>query len=143
MAFDLIPGSSIISSGLNAERERMEVVANNLSNVNSTSPNGSAYRRRVPVFEAVYNDEMNGGAPGSDLGGVKVSSIDQDSREPNKIYAPYHPYAGADGMLEVPNISPIEEMLDLVTASRAYEANLAAMKQAKDMADKTVQLGKA
>ncbi len=142
MAFELIPGSGVISSGLNAERARMEIVANNLANSNATGPNGEAYRRRIPVFESVYNDEMSSKNPAAELGGVKLSSVQQDKSELAKIYAPFHPHAGPDGMLEVSNVSPIEEMLDLITASRAYEANLSAMKQAKDMADKTVMLGK-
>jgi len=141
MAFELIPGSGILASGMSAERERMEIVASNLANANSTGPNG-AYRRRFAVFQTVLNDGLDATEVASGLGGVKVSSVEQDSSAGNKIYAPYHPNAGPDGMVEVPNVSPMEEMMDLVTATRAYETNLSAMKQAKDMADKTIQLGK-
>lgn len=143
MAFEVIPGAAISTSGLDAERTRMELIANNLSNVNSTGKDGEVYRRRIPVFESVYNDAMgSSGDPAADLGGVKLASIEKDSRAPTKIYAPYHPHADADGMLEVPNMSPMEEMVDMISASRAYEANLSALRQARDMADKIITLGK-
>jgi flagellar basal-body rod protein FlgC len=139
MSLDIIPGSNIIISGLNAERARMETVANNLANVNSTGP--SPYKRMVPVFETVVNDDMSGN-PATQLGGVKVSSIEQDNSPGIKMFSPFNPNADADGMVEMPNISPITEMMDLITSTRAYEANLTAMKQAYDGAMKTVSLGK-
>lgn len=139
MPINLINGSDIIASGMNAERLRMEVVANNLANTNSTSANG-AYKRRVPIFESVVNDDAS--SPVKQLGGVKVTSIEQDQSPTSKVYSPFNPNADAEGMVEMPNVSPVVEMMDLITATRAYEANLTAMKQAYDSALKTVNLGK-
>ena len=144
MAINIIPGADIIISGMDAERARMEVVANNLANTNSTGPAGKGYKRLTPVFEAVYHDSLNSEAtPADELGGVKVSSIATDNKPGPKVYAPFNPNADKDGMVEMPNVSPINEMMDLITSTRAYEANLTAMKQTFDMANKTVNLGKA
>lgn len=142
MPINLIPGSDIIASGMNAERSRMEVVANNLANSNSTSSQG-AYKRRVPVFEAVYNDSSSSSDPARAFAGVRITSIAEDSTPSAKIYSPFNPNADSDGMVEMPNVSPVLEMMDLITSTRAYEANLTAMKQAYDGAMKTINLGKA
>ena len=144
MAMDnLIPALNISSSALDAERARMEAVANNLANVNSTGgDNGEVYRRRVPVFNAVFKDELDAKNPGDELGGVKLDKIAVDNRDPLRVYAPFHPNADGKGMVDMPNISPIEEMLDMITSTRAYEANLTVMNESKKMADKAVNLFK-
>ena len=141
MSMDLIPGASITSSALTVERLRMEVIANNIANANSTGgPNGEVYQRRVPIFNAVFKDAMNEQNP-NDLGGVKLEEIAVDNREPVMVYAPYHPNADkTTGMLKTPNISPMEEMVDMITATRAYEANLSVVKQGKGMAEKTINM---
>jgi len=141
MSMDLIPGADITASALTAERMRMEVIANNLANVNSTAgDNGEAYKRRVPVFNAVFKDAMDEENPNG-LGGVKIEEIALDSRDPIMVYAPYHPNADkTTGMLATPNISPMEEMVDMITATRAYEANLSVVKQGKNMAEKTINM---
>lgn len=135
----LIPGAQISSSGLYAERVRMETVANNLANVNSTGgDDGGVYRRRVAVFDASFKDQFGEGV--NDLNGVKVNEVALDDRDPVEKYAPYHPLADENGMVAMPNISPIEEMLDMITATRAYEANLSIMNESKKMADKTINM---
>lgn len=140
MSYNLIPAANISSSALSAERARMDITANNLANVHSTSgDNGGAYRRRVAVFESVFKDTLGGSAI-NDLGGVKLEEISVEDRPPIKMYAPYHPNADKEGMVEMPNISPIEEMVDMITATRAYEANLSVMNQSKDMAEKTINM---
>jgi len=141
MPIEMIPGSNIIASGMTAERCRMEVVANNLANTNSSGKPGEAYKRRIPVFQSVVNDSLSSN-PASELGGVKVTSVAKDDTPGVRVYSPYNPNADGDGMIEMPNVSPISEMMDLITATRAYEANLTAMKQAYDGAMKTVNLGK-
>ncbi len=141
MSFELIPAAKISSSGLEAERIRMELTANNLANVNSTDKNGNVYRKHMAIFEASYNDDARGGST-AELEGVKVSEIATDKRKPLEVYAPYHPYADDKGMLAMPNISPIEEMMDMITATRAYEANLSALKQSREIADKTIALSR-
>jgi flagellar basal-body rod protein FlgC len=143
MSIDLIPGSKITSSALEAERVRMEIVANNMANVNSTGKNDTdVYQRRVAVFDSVFKDEL-GGSQVSDLDGVKLAEIAVENKQPTEKYAPYHPDANPEtGMVKMPNISPIEEMLDMITAQRAYEANLSIMNQSKNMAQKTVDMFK-
>lgn len=141
MSMDLIPGADITSSALTAERMRMEVIANNLANVNSTAgDNGEVYKRRIPVFNAVFKDAMDS-ENANGLGGVQLSEVAVDNSDPVMVYAPYHPNANkATGMLATPNVSPMEEMVDMITATRAYEANLSVVKQGKSMAEKTINM---
>jgi flagellar basal-body rod protein FlgC len=138
----LFPAMQIASTGLQAERQRMEVSANNLANANATrGADGQLYQRQVVLFSAVYEDSLDRGGPG--LGGVEVEGVVPDNRPPIKIYAPYHPDADQDGMVEQANVSTIEEMMDIISASRAYQANLSALKQSREMAQKTIALGQA
>ncbi len=140
MAIELIPAMTISSSGLRAERIRMDLAANNLANVHSTrNEDGDLYARRQAVFSAVLSDTL---AHGHELGGVKVDQVVEDPRPPKQQYAPFHPDADESGMINLPNISAIEEMLDMITASRAYEANLKALKQSREIANQTIQMGK-
>jgi flagellar basal-body rod protein FlgC len=140
--FDLVPALNISSSGLVAERTRMEVAANNLANAHSVAgKDGNIYKRKLPIFEAVLKDTMSSN-PKDALGGVKVVDIIDDNRPDTEIYAPYNPNANNNGMIKTANIAPMEEMLDIITATRAYEANLSAMQQSKNMALKTITLGK-
>ncbi|OGV34202.1 MAG: flagellar basal body rod protein FlgC [Lentisphaerae bacterium GWF2_45_14] len=143
MSLNLIPGADITSSALTAERMRMEVIANNIANVNSTSGDGGGvYQRRVPIFDAVFKDAL-GGPQADGLAGVKIEEIALDGRDPLMVYAPYHPHADkTTGMLMTPNISPMEEMVDMITATRAYEANLSVVKQSKGMAERTITMFK-
>jgi flagellar basal-body rod protein FlgC len=142
MAIELIPAISISSSGLQAERVRMEVTANNLANVHSSEgPDGEPFQRQMPVFETVMRDTFSKN-PTADLGGVKVSDIENDKRPPIEVFAPYHPDADEEGMVAMPNISPIEEMVDMISATRAYEANLSVIKNSKKMAEQTIDIAK-
>ena len=139
--WELMPAMGISSSGLEAERLRMEVAANNLANTHSSrDADGQVYQRRQVVFSSILNDSLRSGS--ENLSGVQVDDIITDNRPPVRSYAPYHPNADADGMIETANISPLEEMLDMITATRAYEANLSALKQSADMAKQTIQLGR-
>ena len=141
MAYELIPASSISSSGLRAESLRMEVAANNIANSQVTSPQGkNLYQRKVVVFETVLNQGLKNKNHG-DLGGVNVKDVISSGRRPIEIFNPTHPHADEKGMLKKPNVSPLEEMVDMMTATRAYEANLQLMKESKKMAEKTIQLG--
>ena len=139
--WQLLPSMGISSSGLEAERVRMDVAAHNLANAHSTrSADGPAYQRRQVVFSSVLDESLRSAS--DRLGGVRVEDIVTDDRPPVQKYAPYHPHANAEGMIETPNISPLEEMIDMITATRAYEANLSALKQSADMAKQTIQLGR-
>ncbi len=141
MSYDLIPGNSISSSSLSAERVRMEIAANNIANAQSTSPNGeNIYKRKIAVFESVLKDEFNRDSESS-LGGVKVTDIVQSEKPPIEVYNPFHPHADKNGMLKKPDISPLEEMIDMMTATKAYETTLSIMKQSKKMAEGMIKLG--
>jgi len=140
MGYELIPTSSISSSGLKAEKLRMEIAANNIANAQSTSPDGkNLYRRKVAVFESVLKDRLNQNSESS-LGGVRVKEVAISNRDAIEVYNPSHPHANASGMLKKPNVSPLEEMVDMMTATRAYETNLSLMKQSKSMAEKMIKL---
>ena len=124
MSFDSALGAlNIAASGLGAERLRMEVVANNIANASVTkTPEGGPYRRRDVVFETVLSSVEANGSSG--LGGVRVAGLVDDQSEMPRIYNPGHPDADVDGFVTMPNVSLPTEMVNLITASRAYEANL-------------------
>ncbi len=130
----------ISASGLSAERMRMNVIANNLANAQSTeSPDGKPYRREQVEFASLLRRSLDNNIPGEELlGGVKVRGIVKSTEPFNKIYMPGHPKADKDGMVEMPNVSVVNEMVDMVTASRAYEANLAVMTTSKEMINKAL-----
>ena len=120
------------SSGLAAERLRMEVIANNVANANTTKgPNGEPFRRQEVVFETDVNHPS---------GGVRVVDVRGDDAPFPKIYKPGHPHADAAGFVMMPNIAVSNEMVDLMVASRAYEANLNAIKTFQEMAESTLEL---
>ena len=121
----------IAASGLSAERLRMEVVANNIANANSTrTAQGGPYRRQEVLFAPVVK--------GADSGGVQINGIANDESELPQVYRPGHPDADAQGMVTMPNVALPNEMVDLITASRAYEANLRAIRTFREMAEQTL-----
>lgn len=124
MSFDSALGAlNIAASGMGAERLRMEVVANNIANASVTrTSEGGPYRRRDVVFETVLSGVEANGAPG--LGGVRVAGMVADQSELPRIFQPGHPDADAEGFVAMPNVNLPVEMVNLITASRAYEANL-------------------
>ena len=126
---------AISGSGMTAERLRMDVIASNLANADSTQgANGQPYRRRMVVLQA--------GSPSFDqvLSGVKVAGIVEDQSPLRRVYDPSHPDADAQGYVTLPNVNPVTEMTDLIDASRAYEANVTAMQAAKQMFSKTFDI---
>lgn len=137
----------ISGSGLTAERLRMDTIANNLANANTTrSPEGGPYKRQVPVFAPILEQQMHGTpAPmqrGASGRGVQVLGVATDNSEPRLVYDPQHPDANADGYVEMPNIHVVQEMVDLITATRAYEANISALNSAKSMAQRALEIGR-
>lgn len=135
----------IAASGMTAERLRLDVISNNIANVNTTrTAGGGPYRRQYVVFEprsgdSSFSAEM---ARNLQLNGVKVSGIRQDDAPPRMVYEPGHPDADADGYVRMPNMNIITEMVDMMTASRAYEANVTAVNVAKSMMLKALEIGK-
>ncbi len=130
------------ASGLSAERLRMDVTAENLANAQSTrGADGQPYRRKVVALE------QSGGGFGATLGGamkadagVRVAGITEDPTPNRLVYDPGHPDADARGYVSMPNIQPVTEMVDLITASRGYEANVTVMQTAKQMFAKTLDI---
>jgi flagellar basal-body rod protein FlgC len=141
---NILTGIDTTSSALNAERIRMDVVSQNIANVNTTrGPNGKPYARQQVVFESALNDQLRpAGTPGSAPQTVRVASIETARRPPRLVYLPGHPDADANGMVAMPNINLYEEMVDLMAASRTYEANLNVVKTARSMALQTLSIGK-
>src|SRR5574337_703804 len=133
----------ISGSGLSAERIRMNVIANNIANANATeTPEGGPYRREQVEFSSALNETMkNGTIKGTErLGGVKVQQIVKSTEPFNKVYIPGHPKADAKGFVNMPNVSVMMEMVDLVTATRSYEANLAVINSSKDMNNRALSI---
>ncbi|WP_018250104.1 flagellar basal body rod protein FlgC [Orenia marismortui] len=134
---------NISASGLTAQRLRMDLISSNIANANTTkAEDGKPYRRKLPVFSAKLKDEINKFNTGEDVGnGVEVSSI-QESKEPYKlVYNPNHPEANESGYVEMPNINIVSEMTDMISATRAYEANVTALNSAKSMAQSALKIG--
>ena len=121
------------ASGMAAERLRLDTISSNLANINTTrTPEGGPYRRLMTVMES---------AP--DGRGVRVARIVQDESSPLLVHNPGHPDADVDGNVAMPNVNPVLEMVDMISATRAYEANVAAFNAAKAMAAKALEIGKA
>jgi flagellar basal-body rod protein FlgC len=157
MNFDnLFSSTNISASGLSAERFRMEVVANNIANASSTrTADGGPYRRQEVVFAAMLDETLSSqgggrrgspgirGAPRLASSGVQVVGLEQDASALHRIHDPGHPDAEADGYVTMPNVDLPVEMVNLITASRAYEANLRAMQTFRQMAEQSLSILKA
>jgi flagellar basal-body rod protein FlgC len=139
----LIPSVASTSAALDAERTRLEVIAQNIANANTTrGVDGRPYQRQQAVFQAVLQQAQDGN--GSALSTTKpmVSRIEKDSQPGRLIYQPGHPDADANGMVQLPNVNLYEEMADMIVASRTYEANLAVFKNGRSMAMQALAMGK-
>ena len=137
----------ISASALSAERLRMDVTAENLANAESTrTASGGPYRRKEVVTEATGDSGFAGAlasareSAGGPQGGVRVSGIVEDQTPNRLVYDPSHPDANAQGYVSMPNVNPVTEMVDLIGASRSYEANVTAMQTSKQMFTKTLDL---
>ncbi len=139
----------ISASGLSAERLRMDVTSENLANAQTTrGANGQPYQRKEVVlqqagggsFGATLAGVMGGSGSETAPGGVEVAGIVQDATQGQLVYDPGHPDANAQGYVRMPNVEPVEEMTDLITESRTYEANVTAMSTAKSMYTKSLDI---
>jgi flagellar basal-body rod protein FlgC len=143
MAFGkILSGMEISASGLTGERLRMEVAANNIANIDSTmTPEGGPYQRKQVTFAAAMENAMWGGSNEvGDLYGVEVVGITEDTTPGPSVHNPSHPHADANGYVKMPNVNISHEMVDLVTASRAYEANLKSLETFRQMAEQSLSL---
>jgi flagellar basal-body rod protein FlgC len=137
---NLIAGIDVTAGALNAQKTRLDIVAQNIANAQTTrTPEGGAYQRQVVSFESELVQREGGGAA---MQTVKVGGITADRTPGQQVYNPQHPDAGPDGLVTMPNVNLAYEMVDLITASRAYEANLSVVKNARQLAMKTLDIGK-
>ncbi|MCA9033764.1 MAG: flagellar basal body rod protein FlgC [Planctomycetaceae bacterium] len=138
----ILSGMDISASGLAGERMRMEVAANNIANVHSTrSADGGPYRRQQVTFAASMSNFLNPGAVGVDgLQGVQPVAVSDDTSPLPLVYDPGHPDANAEGFVVMPNVQLPVEMVDMVTASRAYEANLKSLETFRQLAEQALAL---
>ena len=127
---------SVSASGMAAQRTRAELLTENLANAETTrTPDGGPYRRKDVVFE-----QSQGSFASVLESAVNVSDVIVDKRDPDRRYLPGHPDAGTDGYVAFPRINPAEEMVDLMGASRNYQANVASMNAVKDMIQRSIDL---
>jgi flagellar basal-body rod protein FlgC len=143
----VLNGMNITASGMTAQRLRLDIISQNIANVNTTrDENGNPYRRKVVTFaekDATPFGEILMKAAGTTGSGVKVSQIAEDNTtEMRKVYDPSHPDADADGYVTYPNVNIVQEMTDLIDASRSYEANVTAFNATKSMALKGLEVGR-
>jgi flagellar basal-body rod protein FlgC len=140
---DFLTALSVSASGLSAERTRVNLAASNLANAEATrGPDGGPYRRRDPVLEAISFGDALSRADGQPPGGVKVAQVVEDSSPGRKVYSPGHPDADADGFVTLPNVNPIHEVVNLMSASKAYEANATAVETLKSMAQRALDVAR-
>jgi flagellar basal-body rod protein FlgC len=135
---------SIGASGMAAQRARAELLVENLANAETTrTPEGGPYRRKDVVFESTTVSSPFASVFDSQVqaaGGVAVSDVVTDTREPERRYLPGHPDADADGYVAFPRVNPAEDMVDLLGTARSYEANVAAIAAVKDMIQRSIDL---
>ncbi|APG23705.1 MAG: flagellar basal body rod protein FlgC [Syntrophotalea acetylenica] len=142
---DIFTAMQVSASALAAQQTRLNVISGNLANVGTTrTPEGGPYRKRDVVFQSsrnVFEDSLRQ-AMDKDVQGVEVARIQPNSRAFHTVYQPGHPDADENGMLTLPNINVMEEMVDMMTATRNYEANVSAIKSAQRMATKALDIGR-
>lgn len=132
---DFVKSLSLAASGLNAQAARMRIIAENLANADSTAqtPGGEPYRRRIPTFESVFNQEMEGQE-------VKVGRVTYDMSAFESRYEPGHPAADGNGYVLYPNVNSLVEAMDMREAQRTYEANLNVVTSTRQMIGLTVDI---
>jgi flagellar basal-body rod protein FlgC len=140
---DIFRALDVSASGLAAQQARMEVIAENLANSETTrGPNGRLYRRKVVHVEAVDGAVVPVALSGlrAPRGGVRVAAVVEAGGAPRRLWQPGHPAAGPDGFVELPDVNPLLEMVDIMAATRAWEANAAAFQAARTMVGRLLDL---
>jgi len=140
----LLSAMDISTSGLSAEKLRMEIIAQNIANIETTKTNGGGpYRRKVTVFKEVLQQNIQEDSGSNFAGqGVEVDKIVADKADPIMVYDPGHPDANKDGFVAKPNINLADEMVDSISASRAYAANVTILNATKSLAIKALTIGR-
>ena len=139
---DLFRALQVSASGMTAQRARMEAVTENLANVDSAvTPSGKPYQRKIVMLRTVdggFQDALR--SVDDPEGGVRVAGVVEGTDQPRRIHLPDHPHADRDGFVSMPNINPLREMLDMMSSTRAYEANATAFQATKSMSAKLLEL---
>ena len=144
---DFMTAMRVSSSGMTAQRTRMNTISSNIANVNTTrTPEGGPYRRKDAIFEAIPEQKTFGeiliDKGDRNLHRVQVSDIEVDTKAPLLKYEPDHPDANEDGYVAYPNVNLMEEMANMIQATRSYEANISAFNSSKNMALDAIDLGR-
>ena len=144
---DIFSSMRVSASGMTAQQKRMNTISSNLANVDTVqTAEGGPYKRKDPIFTASEDRENFSEILGSEMDGkiqgVEVTEIHEDEQEPRKVFNPSHPMANKDGYVSMPNVNSVEEMANIISASRSYEANVSALNAAKSMAIKALEIGK-
>lgn len=146
---NLFTSFAISASGLTAQRLRMDVISNNLANAQTTrTDQGGPYKRQVPVFvplerDKSFNSYLNNSLGAiANFGGVRVASIKEDQSPPKLVYDPNHPDANEQGYVAYPNVDLVKEMVDMIGATRVYQANVTAVNSAKAMFIKALEISR-
>lgn len=142
---DILNAFKINGSALKAQSIRLNTISSNLANVETTStPEGGPYKKKSVVFQTAplpFKEQLEGQMQNS-LQGVEVTKIVEDKTPPRQVYKPSHPDADENGYVAMPNISVLEEMVDMMSATRSYQANVTSIKMAKRMALKALEIGR-
>jgi flagellar basal-body rod protein FlgC len=144
---DLFSSMRVSSSGLDAQTKRLNTISSNIANAETTRGiDGGPYKRKDPILAAQVDRESFGEILGNELEenvqGVSVIHIQEDTRPAKLVYNPKHPDANKEGYVALPHINPVEEMANMMSAQRAFEANATAMNAAKAMAQKSLEIGR-
>lgn len=139
---------NIAASGLTAQRLRMDTIAENIANVNTTrTADGGPFQRRSVLFEpipreGVFHNIFGTAVQGTQTTGVRVARVMSDPSEGPLVYDPTHPDANEDGYVRMPNVNIVEEMVNMISASRSYEANITAMTSFRGLVQRTLEIGR-
>lgn len=144
---DFFSAMRVSASGAEAQMKRMNTINSNLANAETTrTEEGGPYKRKDPIFTANPDKESFGeilnGKMDEKIEGVLVEDIHEDEKPPRLVYNPNHPDANAEGYVAMPNVNTVEEMANMISAQRSYEANINAMKTAQQMASKSLEIGR-
>ncbi len=144
---DLFSSMRVSASGLDAQTKRMNTISSNIANAETTrGADGGPYKKKDPIFAAQTDRESFGEILQNNLDenvqGVQVVEIAEDDKPVRMVYNPHHPDANAEGYVAMPNVNPVEEMANMISAQRSYEANVTAMNAAKSMAQKALEIGR-
>jgi flagellar basal-body rod protein FlgC len=133
---------NVSGSAASAQSQRLNVVASNLANADTVAgPDGQAYKARQVTFQTVLMGSPGDGPGAAGAAGVRVSNVSEDQTAGRRVHDPKHPGADAEGYVTYSNVNPVEEMVNMISASRSYQNNIEVMSTAKSLLLKTLQMG--